>query len=68
MSRYTAHASQIQGTASRQRRLAHAPSIVFAGLLLVTLVTMALMAHWSVEGAASPATLSIIGETFDKGF
>jgi hypothetical protein len=68
MSHHTAHAGEIPGTATRLPRLSVASSFAFALVVLGILGAVILMAHWSADGAAPAATLSVIGETFDKGF
>ena len=68
MSHPIAHAGEIPGTATRLARLSVASGFAVAVVLLGILGAVILMARWSVEGAAPAATLSVIGETFDKGF
>ena len=68
MSHPIAHAGEIPGTGTRLPRLSVASGFAFALVVLGILGTVILMAHWSDDGAAPAATLSVIGETFDKGF
>jgi hypothetical protein len=70
MSHPTAHACDISAVAptTPQPRAAVVRRFALVLMLLGILGALAVMAHWSVEGAAPPATLSVIGETFDKGF
>ena len=68
MSHHPAHAGEIPGTATRLPRPSVASSFAFTAVMLGILAAVILMAHWSADGAAPAATLSVIGETFDKGF
>ena len=68
MNHATAHAAEIRGAATRLPRLRIARSFVFALMALAIVAAGALMMHGFVGGAAPAATLSVIGETFDKGF
>jgi hypothetical protein len=42
--------------------------VAFAFIALALLAAATLMAHWSVDGAAPVAALTVISEVFDKGF
>jgi hypothetical protein len=64
----SAHATEIRLPAARATRLTSARNVVLALAMLAILATAVLMAQHAVDGAAPAATLSVIGETFDKGF
>jgi hypothetical protein len=64
----TAHAGAIAATGTRPQRPGSLAGVLFALVILCVLAAAALVAHRSADGAAPPATLAVIGETFDKGF
>lgn len=68
MSHHSAHAGELPAAMGQLPRLSGARGLVLALITACILGAAALLAHWSVRGAAPAATLSIIGETFDKGF
>ena len=68
MGRYPSLAVEIARTAPRTARRIRAPELmallIFGGLL----AGVALLLYAMVDGAAPAAALSVIAETFDKGF
>jgi|HubBroStandDraft_5_1064220.scaffolds.fasta_scaffold217351_1 hypothetical protein len=68
MNHPTLHAGALPATATRPYPRGGPSAIGLALVIFCVLAAAAFMAHESVEGAAPAATLSVIGETFDKGF
>jgi hypothetical protein len=68
MNHRSAHATEIGLPAAPATRRAGARSVVLALAIAAILAVAVLMAQHAVDGAAPAATLSVIGETFDKGF
>lgn len=68
MSRYPSIAAEMASGAPRAGRLPGVHALVALLILVGLLAGTALLVHWSVGGAAPAAALSVIGETFDKGF
>jgi drug/metabolite transporter (DMT)-like permease len=68
MNHSTVQAGAIPAIVTRPRHRNGLLGVALALVALFALAAAALMARASVDGAAPPATLSVIGETFDKGF
>jgi hypothetical protein len=63
-----ARVATLSETGSKRRRRGGAPGVLLALLILLLLASATLMVHPGADGAAPAATLSVISETFDKGF